>query len=290
MVIGRGSQFISAHALRSADAAQISRLLRAQLGGAETALTGEEAAPARGKIQWMWTGPAARDGGLVADLQRQIERDWEAAFRVHDEPETFLARALVTRALLPGPWRCNLRSGSFSHPLALQRERRQSIGAALLTIAAGCLLCAAGVAALAVVSHRAAQVELTFAAQVDRLAGYHVPAKGEHALKVANDAAAQRRDVLQPFLAALQPSLLQTVQAAMDVAQKRNLYFDLLSVSRDRVLVHGSARDWSGPEELLGVLRKAGYAARLERKDALPDGRIPFGVSSEGNAGGDAER
>ncbi len=56
----------------------------------------------------------------------------------------------------------------------------------------------------------------------------------------------------------------------------------MLSLSRDRVHVTGTARSWNGGDELLTVLKRSGYPAKLDRKDAGADGIVPFSITSGG--------
>ncbi|MDD4871699.1 MAG: hypothetical protein PHR77_14165, partial [Kiritimatiellae bacterium] len=108
MAIGRGGELISAHSLGPNNIAQISRLLKAQLKQGH----GRKDAD----VRWMWTGPGVGDAALFGKLQESLRSEWPGTSIVHDKPETFLARAVATRALLAGPLRCNLRSGTFLHP------------------------------------------------------------------------------------------------------------------------------------------------------------------------------
>jgi len=114
-VIGRGEEFLGAHSLSRDIVSHLGRLLRAY--GPEAAGNGaggpEDAAAPR--TAWFWAGAGA-DRSAVAAMQGALAEAWPGRSVIHDDPATFLVRALATRALLPGPLRCNLRTGRLAHP------------------------------------------------------------------------------------------------------------------------------------------------------------------------------
>jgi hypothetical protein len=58
------------------------------------------------------------------------------------------------------------------------------------------------------------------------------------------------------------------------------MVMDTVSISDEAVLVTGTAVARSGFAGVLGVLKDAGYAAEVTRKDALPGDRVAFTVAS----------
>jgi len=267
-VVGRGEAFLGAHAIRHDEPGRVNRILKNYF----------PAKPA--SIQWVWTGPLAADTGLVRKLHDEFTDQWPGPSTTHDEPDMFLARALATRALLPGPLRCNLRTGSMTHPVMLDRGRTRATRAAALMLVAGLLLIAVNLSWGTLLRHREAGIDNAFVELRDALAGYNVgAAKGEDAIRIVRDSLDKRRRSLQPFASVFEPSLMKTVAAIVETGTQHDLRYETLSVEKDRILVSGTAGDWKRCEKLPARLRQAGYNLRLDRKQALDDARIPFTLS-----------
>jgi len=277
MVIGRGMEFISAHNISRGQnsAAQISRLLKAQL----------KPEPGRSAdIRWMWAGPGAGDAGLVGKLQESLRSEWPGPSVVHDKPETFLARAVATRALTAGPLRCNLRTGPFVHPFITSRVEKETVRTALIYLAAGLLMCAVNLAWNTMVSRKELALETATSSLADKLAGYHVAAKGEGRVKVVRDALSPRKEMLKPFLRNFEPSLMEVIGAITDLAKKNDLHYESLSISREKVNISGTAVNWRKCDVLMDFLKQKGYAVRMDRKESLSDERIAFSIIPTGGA------
>jgi len=270
LVVGRGRDFMNAHGVRARDVSQINRLLRVSLEGSR-------------QIQWVWTGPGASHAPLVADLLKRLGSDWPGPSFVHDEPETFLARALATRALLPEPLRCNLRSGEWTHPSIVEEARRQLVRAAVLLLSGGILLCALNLGVRTLLIKREARIDRAFASLADRMAGYHVKAKGQHALKIVCEKVNAQRQELEPFLDVFRPSLTVLIASAVDIAVTHDLRYEMLSLSRKHVAIRGTAVDWNRCDRLSEYFEQEGIAVKLHRAEVLDDERIPFTIVSEGS-------
>ncbi|MDI6774611.1 MAG: hypothetical protein QME60_04345 [Verrucomicrobiota bacterium] len=272
VVLGRGERYKNAHSIRQADPAAIGRLLRAELG-------------ADAPVVWLFSGAGARDDARVSALHAALSASWPGPRFVHADPETFLARALATRALLPGPLRCNLRSGILAHPALIRRSRRQAMRAAVAALLAGLFL--AGVSRIAQewITRAETRIDRSFATLRDRLMGCPIKAKGQRALDTVRLKLQKDKDDLRPFVNALGPSLTDMAGIMSDVARKRGLAFDAVSLSPDRIAVEGTAEQWDGCDELVKRLRAFGYPVRLERQEALSNGRIPFTLKSGGDNG-----
>lgn len=270
LVIGQGKEFLSAHSVRHEDTDQTGRILRAQL-------------KSQFEIRWYWTGPGARDSRVVSDLLERLSRDWPGPSLVHDEPGTFLARALATRALLPGPLRCNLRTGPLTHPTIIQRAGRESVKAALLFLMSGLLLCGINWTVRELTRKKERKIDHAFSSLAEKLTGHDLGgAKGEHALKIVSEKIETRENLLRPFLNAFEPSLTGTIAGIIEIGKKHDLRYEMLSLSRDKILLSGTAGDWNSCNELSAYLKHEGFAVKLDRKEALIDERIPFTIASGG--------
>jgi len=271
-VIGQGGGFLSAHSVKPGDTGRIGRLLQARL---KPEVEGQKLT-----VRWAWTGPGAGDSRLVSDLEARLSVDWPGSSVVHTEPGAFLARALASRAMVPGTLRCNLRGGTFTHPEIVRKSRRQTIKTAVLFLTAGALVCGVNLAARELARKKEARIDRAFGVLVNELAGYDVRAKGEHALKIASERVNKRVDLLNPFLGAFEPRITGAVASIMEIGKQHDLRYEVLSVSRNRVVISGTAGDWNTCAALSAYLRNAGFLVELDRKEAMIDERIPFAITS----------
>ncbi len=277
VAIGRGAEFISAHGLAEPNAGQIARLLKSQIGTARGTLEAE--------VNWFWTGPGASNSGLVAGIQQLLTADWPGTSAVHDQPETFLARAVATRAVTDGELRCNLRSGVLQHAVLTRRTEKENAWTALLGLAAGILLCAANIAWGIMVGQRESVIGNTVADLKDSLAGFHVAAMGENGIKMVREALSPRRELLKPFLRKSEPSLVERIVVLADLAKKNDLRYQTFSLSRDKVSMGGTAGGWKKCEVLLDALKQMGYQVKMDRKESMSDERVSFSIITTGGSG-----
>lgn len=276
VAIGRGAEFISAHGVGQPNAGQIARLLKAQLGTPKGKMEAE--------VCWFWAGPGVVNSDLRSSLQQSLSVDWPGTSVVHDQPETFLARAVATRAITGGPLRCNLRSGVLQHEMITRRAEKEHAWTASLGLAAGILLCAVNIAWGIMVNNRENRLENTVAEVKDRLAGYHVAAMGENGIKMVREALGPRKELLKPFLRGFEPSLAGKVVSLTELAKKNDLRYETFSLSRDNVSVGGTAGGWKKCESLLDALKQMGYAVKMDRKESMADERISFSIITTGGS------
>jgi hypothetical protein len=268
LAVGRGRRFLNAHTLPSPDPREIGRLLRAWLG------------PDGGEVHWMWAGPAAGDKTRIGTIQTSLRQTWPGRSTVHTAPREFLARALASRAILPASLGCNLRSGELMHPVVRNRLMVRSVQPSVPVFLSGLLLLVAGLGTRIQARAREVRLDRQTAALVDRLAGYHVAARGEHALGVVTAELEKRFQRLQPFAQAFQPSLSGIVRSVVDTGRVSGLRYEELSLSRDEVRISGTAPGWESCEALMSGLREAGFAVRLERRGELAEERVGFSIRS----------
>jgi len=273
LILGRGSELVATHGVAIGDTGQIARLLKAQLGDAASSDS-----IAQERMDWIWCGAGASNEETLAAVREPIERIWPGETRVADEPGTFLARALAGRVLLPGPLRCNLRSGALAHAATRQRARVSSLRAAVAAMISGLALCAVSLALIAMCGRATTRVDARFAAQRDRLLGYHLNVKGKDALDRVTTKLDQDAARYHPFVSAFLPSLTRTLTAVMNTARENDLRFKQVSLEREQAIISGTAADWDACDRLVETLASAGYTVKLDRKDTLEDERVPFTV------------
>lgn len=232
-------------------------------------------------MEWIWCGGVAADQDALARVREPVERLRPGASRVVDAPALFLARALATRALLPGRMHCNLRSGRLVHAATRQRGRASSLRAAVAVMLSGLALCVVSMALVAMCAKATAHADESFATLRDRLLGYPLAVKGEDALNRVSTKLDLDAARYHPFVNAFRPSLTRTLTALMGTARENDLRFKLLSLEREQAIISGTAADWDACDRLVEALASGGYAVKLERKDVLEDERVPFTIEPE---------
>ncbi len=266
LVKGQGAVFVSAHTVRSNDIDRVRHLI----GASEP-----DGTPAT----WIWSGPAATPARVEGIWQQLGE---PGTRQTVDDPATFLVRAIATRALLPGPYRCNLRCGDHTHAALRSRDHRRAMRTVALALGAALLLAAADAVALWTLKTRTRSVERSVSGQIDALAGYHVTARGRDALRAVQDAVQEQKDAMAPFVAATEPSLIARLVELMQAASGGGLYFETVLLSPERTELRGTSPDWNQCEVLLPILAEGGLPPDLKRGDALASERIPFTIVKGG--------
>jgi hypothetical protein len=270
VVVGTGRRLLGGHHVRGTDPASILRVI--------TPYRGADTPP---KTRWCWTGPAATDSGRLAGISAPLLAAWPGTSTVHEDPATFLARAVAARELLSDDLPCNLRSGPFTHPAALSRERRTSAAAAAVVLLCGLAVLGASLVAWGMGSRRERDLAATVSRTTDRLAGYRVTARGEHAVRIARTAVDAKVEALQPFRRQLIDSPAALVPDVVDAAAKSGLQIETFTLTPRKVSVSGTARGWQSCDDLVMRLEKRGMRTRLDRREAREDLRVPFTLSAE---------
>jgi len=190
-----------------------------------------------------------------------------------------LARSLATRALLPGPLRCNLRRDQYQHELLRSRERSSSGRSALLVLVAGLILCAAGLGSDSLARRKLHRAMSSFDSQVDRLAGTKVRTKGEKALAEVERSLKTNSRLRQPFVDAISSSVSQTLKTIIDTGNESQLTYEFMTMRPDFLTITGISPSWDRCELLKGRLDTIGVPVKLERRKSLGDGKIRFSVT-----------
>ena len=263
--IGRNDEFLGAHTMRQLDPDQIHRILKSYFP-----------APPR-MTQWLLTGPIASLSETGNSPLNSLTQRWPGPMKLTREPETFLARALATRALTPGTLRCNLRTGPFLHSELAQRQAKRPVQWAVATLIASLLLCVINVTWHIFVSYRAAEIQKNFRSLAIEITGspLGIP-PGQEVLTSRRAMEAQTKE-MEPFLAAAGTPLAQTLKAILLVAQEEGISIEALTLSRENRVVHGLAPKWTQAEAAARRLNGQGWMATLERKESPPnEERVAF--------------
>lgn len=273
LVIGSGNLFINAHSLQmpanasvetaSEDAFQrMHRILCAEL-------------QTKKPIEWVFCGPLARQPALVNSFHRLLNSEWPGSFIVHKSPETFLPRALSSRALGNGRLGCNLRQRDLTHPALLAERKRRSAHTAILLLLTGILLCAFNLAWQIIGSFhfKGAQREIS------RLTGELAPGRaityGREVSEV-QPVVQKRLSEFSPVLHIFSQPLSVRLAGIINAGQEARLAYTRLEINRDKVTINGTAEDWNYGERLAGHLRNIGYKVEIERREAEGDDLVHF--------------
>lgn len=267
LVIGQGDEILGAHSLRQADPDQIFRLLKSTF----------PTTPATS--QWLWTGPLAADPEAVQKLQTALATRWPGPMKVARDPKTFLARALAVRALVPSAFRCNLRGGSFTHPLIARRQGQRPYRAAAALMCAALLLIAVNLIWQVTSQHRLNRAQDRIRALAVDIAGSpRLVPRGQEVL-ISQRAIATQTRLMAPFLAAEQP-LAEALRTVLTIGRDEGLAIETLTLNGQTVVLHGLVPKWSQCERAVMRLKERGTNVKVERKDT-PQGeeRLAFVIS-----------
>jgi len=272
LAIGSGSLFLNAHSLQMAlnssagtapeDAFQrFYRILCSEL-------------QARTAVEWLFCGPLARQPALVNSLHRLLSAEWPGPFVVHKSPETFLPRALSSRAF-GGRLRCNLRQGELTHLSILAERKKHSAQAALFLLLSGILLCAFNLAWQITGSFQFKKTQR----EISRLSGELAPGRaityGREVDEVRPIVQKKLSD-FAPILNIFREPLSVRLAEIINAGQEARLAYTRLELSRDKVTINGTAEDWDDGERLAASLRNAGYRVEIDRKEAGGDNLVHF--------------
>ncbi len=270
MVIGRGCHFWSAHRIRTGDPAVLDRFLCAQLSQ-----LGADKQESSGPVDWFWGGKGLADGESGARLRAEAELRWPGRSVTLESPDSFLARALATRALLPGPLRTNLRCGALSHTGAKSRSENAQVRAAAVLLAAGVLLCGGAIWWESTMVARLAALEMTFQSRLERLVGYPVRAKGTNALLIAEREQAERAERRAPLADVFRGPLLTELQQALPAIREDDVRVEYLDLSFGALRIRGDAPSVAAAHALRDVVSAMGYTVDLTIADGENE-RTPF--------------
>lgn len=267
LVLGRGTHYQSMHSLGDSTAMDMGRLLRVQFD------------PAPEQIEWRWAGPGAEDSARIGEIRDFLAERWSGRHTVHADSRSFLARALATRAISPGPYRCNLRKDRLVHHAVARRVKMRGLRAAALCVVAGLLLCAVNIAWRVGLSHRETQLNQTFDKLADSLAGYDIKAKGQGAVDKVRRARDRAHVRVESIVRLFAPSLSHAMQTIMTTASGHGLRLETATF-RDRDMgISGEAAAWSSCELFIQGLQEEGFDVKPTRRDEMDGGVVRFTMS-----------
>ena len=285
LVIGRGSKFIHAAGIRSGtrqyfggdapDAAALAQLavrvqqvLRAQLPDVE-------ARP----MQWAFTGPGAEREAWTGALRSALRLPDATTVFTHKSAATFLARAVATRALTVGPYRCNFRADEFEHRAVAAARDQQQNRIAVTCLAAGLALCAVNLAWQGVLRARLASSQRSIETLAKTLSSLPRVPRGQEVL-VVERALSEQAPLAAPFARAFEPSSADVLAALLAQAEQGRVKLDTATVGAESIVLRGSAATWDDGDRLAGVLRDRGWNVSMDRGEAGSDERIPFTIKA----------
>lgn len=268
VVAGEGARFLGVHTLRGVSEEGIARAVKARFG------------PDPRPVHWHWCGPGADEGSRVADLHNLLRRAWPGPSVIHEQPRFFLARAIATRALLPGPLRCNFRSGRHVHSRVARWTRGRANRAAAALFAAGILLMASSFAATRQVARTERRLDRAFETVRDSILGYRLGAKGALAVQKARAATEERAAALQPFMSFFASPLSARVVTLVQMGQRDGLTYETVSLTPAQVTLSGTADRWNGWKGVETFLRSLGLEVSVKPGNAPLEGRTPFTLTA----------
>lgn len=277
IVLGRGRDVISTHTVTGTDAATIERTLVARL----SSVLADQSPETPQGITWAICGQGWTDSTAEEAMISRLTDRWPGTVLAHEDRKTFLARALATRALLPGNYRCNLRQGALAHSAARIISAKRSFRRAAVLFVCGALLCASALTTDILLGARVQREQERFQSTLTDVVGYRLPgARGATAVTVAQRALEQQKQDLALLAESFSPSLLDVVNPLLVAAEKSEETIEYLVMARERIELSGRGSGAERGERLEDVLTAAGYPVRLEQAAASDGEPVTFAIVS----------
>jgi hypothetical protein len=282
IVIGQGNDFISSHALNQQNPSEIRRIVNSTLSSVPENTTQKvpSATSLHDKLQsrvvWVWCGETILDKHKLSALQHVMNTIKEGEHILHDNPKEFLLRGLISRALTSEKNMCDLSLDAESK--LLRRTRILSLCSAGSLLLSGLLLIATGFFIRSVADSKTRQLNADFS-QLARELGSAEGTTGADAVLTASRTANSKIEALRPFTEYFKPSMIDEIYQLIHIARTNNLHYESLYVNNSAIEISGTAENWDSPEVLSAHFIRKGIKPTLNRKDALPDEKIPFTIS-----------
>ncbi len=193
-----------------------------------------------------WTGPEAVDPETVDALKQAFQRLRPAASQItHKTPETMLARALTTRALTNGPYRCNLRTGELIHPAILHRRQRHTQYNNAIMAITGLGLLAVGLFWHASSRQHVNRMRHEVSRRAETIIGHPTALRGGDAVAEARRHVDDIRRQTQPFVELMAAGTSAGLDAVVKLAQQHHITIHALEIEHGALIrLDGSAQTW----------------------------------------------
>lgn len=264
LAVGRGEEFLGAHALGRLDDESVSRVLGSY--GVEDGVV----------VEWILGGPAVAAQASAVEISGVLTRHWPGPVRKVNEPDAFLARSLATRALSPGPLRWNFRRGSLLHPAIRGREERAPFVRAWCLLAAGVLLCVCNLAAGTATARRLDDLRREARERAVRIAGSPRLVPPQQELLSSRRAVETRTRLMEPFDLGAEPVLLDSLRRLTAIARQEGLALETVTITRQTATIRGTAAKWRQCESAVRSMTREGWSPRLDRKGESGDSQVRF--------------
>lgn len=232
-------------------------------------------------VHWYWTGPGAADAARRATAEARLQRQSvPLVFHVHDDPATFLARALATRVLTRSPWAWNYRQGPETHPEIVRRRTATVRRTAWTGLAAGLCLMAINFGVQRYMHSREQAADDALAAWTRTITGHDQVIRGQEVL-LAERAVTDEQAVWGPLLSLQDPGLLHDWAALLHTAARHKLHFDMIRLRPDEIQVRGTAGDWDASESFVRQWEQQGWQVNIQQQDVTDTRRVRFRVDAQ---------
>lgn len=271
IVLGDNRSFISSHTLTNDDNQRIERLINSRLPTSDNGIT------------WIWTGFGCTSDVRRNTLQEALDIPFpESQHILLPSPETFLPRALATRALTPGPLRVNLRGGELTHTSLASKVGARSAQPALTCLAAGLLLCASSLGTGYMLSERrSAAVNAFEQSAKDVLGGHLNGAKGQQLFDMIEGEVKTQDASSGPLNRIRNPRLSPAIQSILSEAKRLNISVHNLDASENGFSMTGVCNDWDFVDTLAKEIETHGWAIDIKRTEVPTGDRIRFTLTSQ---------
>ena len=273
IVLGHNRKFLSSHTLTSDDHQRIVRLINSRL-------------PSDGNpINWVWTGFGCTSEMRLNTLRTALDSALpDGNHQVLPAPETFLPRALATRALTQGPLRVNLRGGTLTHPDLAAKSGARSAQPAMTCLAAGLMLCACSFGTAHILSEKSSAATEAFKESAkDVLGDSRNNAKGKQILADVEAEIQAQQSSTEPLARIRTPHLSPALRNILAEAKRLNVTVHTLDADAEAFRMTGVCEDWDFVDTLAEEVAKHGWKPTIKRTEVPSEDRIRYTITSESN-------
>jgi len=228
-------------------------------------------------VEWVFCGSLTRQPVVVNSLHRLLSGEWPGSFMVHKSPETFLPRALSSRALAGGGALCNLRQRELTHSDVRIEHKKRSARAALLLLLAGMTICVFNLAWQIVGSLQFKDAKQEISRLTRELAPDRAIPYGREVFE-AQKIVQKRMNDFAPVLHIFAQPLSTRLAEIINTGKESRLSYTRLEITRDKIIIGGTTEDWNYCERLAKRLENIGYKAEMERTEGQDDNLVHFTV------------